>query len=156
MIEIIQAEAKHIPEIKELFLEFGIFHQTVDASFTPGDDAMENFETNILKKHMESEDGLVLAAVYNNRIVGFSVSEVQEPWPGLKREKYGHIVFMAVTADYRRMGLAKKMLDKIIEWFHSKKLNRAEIYIVTNNKTAASFWGKQGFITYTQRMYKEI
>ena len=88
--------------------------------------------------------------------VGFSVSEVREPWPGLKREKYGHIGIMAVTADYRRMGIAKKILDKIIEWFHSKKLKRAEMDIVTNNKTAASFWEKQGFITYTQQMYKDI
>ena len=28
-------------------------------------------------------------------------------------------------------------------------VNRVEVDIVTNNKTAASFWGKQGFITYT-------
>jgi ribosomal protein S18 acetylase RimI-like enzyme len=156
MIEIIQAEAKHIPEIKDIFWEFAVFHQNVEAAFTQGDDAIENLETNILKKHMGSEDGLVLVAVDNNKVVGFSISEVQEPWPGFKCEKYGHISMMAVTADYRRKGLAKKMLDKIIEWFHSKKLSRAEMDLVTNNKTAASFWGKQGFITYTQRMYKEI
>jgi hypothetical protein len=41
-------------------------------------------------------------------------------------------------------------------WFRSKNLNRAEMDVVTNNKIAASFWEKQGFITYTQRMYKDI
>ena len=94
---------------------------------------------------MKSEDGLVLVAVDNGKVVGYSLSEIRTANPGFHREKYGYIDDAAVTASHRRRGIGRIMLVEIMNWFRSKKIRRVELNTAAQNLTANSFWRKQGF-----------
>lgn len=70
MIEIVRAEEKHLPEIGKLWWEFMLYHQDIDPWFTPLDDATPGFlESYVRGRYMKSENGLVLAAVENGKVV---------------------------------------------------------------------------------------
>ena len=156
MIEIIRAKEGHVSDIGKLFLEFIRFHQDIDPVFTPRDDAVSGFEENLVRRLMKSEDGLVLVALDGVRVVGYSLSEIQEPPKGLQREKFGYVSHLAVTADYRRKGTGDIMLGEIMNWFHSRNVDRIELEITTQNQAARSFWKKHGFTDYMRKLYRQI
>jgi len=154
MIEIIRAEEQHVPDIGKLWLEFIRFHQDIEPIFTLPDDAPSGFEKEMVRRLMKSPDGLVLVALDKEQAVGYSLSEIEGPPKGLKRDNYGYIHHIAVTAKYRRQGIAEKMLGEIMKWFRSKKVNRVELDITTRNQAAYSFWEKHGFTDYMRKLYR--
>jgi ribosomal protein S18 acetylase RimI-like enzyme len=156
MIEIVRAEEKHMADIGKLWWEFILFHQDIDPIYTSLEGAIPGFIENHLQRCMKSDDGLVLVAVDGTKVVGYSLSEVHRISPGLKREKYGYIDDMAVTASYRRKGIGEKMVAEIIKWFQAKDIKRVELGTTAKNMVANSFWQKQGFTVYRYTLYKEI
>ena len=156
MIEIVEAEEKHIAEIGQLWWEFILFHQDIDPIYTSLDGTIPGFIENHLRHFMESEDGLVLAAVDGKKVVGYSLSEIHRISPGLKRDKYGYIDDMAVTLNYRRKGIGEMMFTEIMKWFRSKDIRRLELGTLAKNVVANSFWRKQGFTVYRYTLYKNI
>jgi ribosomal protein S18 acetylase RimI-like enzyme len=156
MIEIIRAEEKHVTAIGKLWWEFMMFHQNLDHIFTPREGATLGFEENQVRRLMNSEEGLVLVAVDNGKVVGYALSEIRMPNPGFHREKYGYIDDTAVTASHRRRGIGRIMLVEIMNWFRTKKIRRVELNTAAQNLTANSFWRKQGFEVYMQTLFKEI
>jgi len=156
MIEIIRAEEKHVTAIGKLWWEFMIFHQNADHIFTPREGSTLSFEENQLRRLMKSPNGLVLVAVDNGKVVGYSLSEVRDSTPGFRHEKIGFVHDTAVTASYRREGIGQKMLTEILAWFQTKKIHHVELQTASRNIVANSFWQKQGFGVYMHTLYKEI
>jgi GNAT superfamily N-acetyltransferase len=156
MVEIVKAEEKHVTAIGKLWWEFMIFHQKVEPIFTPREGAIPGFVENNLRRFMKSRDGLVLVALDKTKVVGYSLSEIIGPSPGFKREEYGSIDQMAVTADYRKKGIGEKMFAETAKWFLSRNIERVEIQTTAKNAVANSFWQKQGFEVYMHTLYKEI
>jgi ribosomal protein S18 acetylase RimI-like enzyme len=156
MIEIVRAEEKHVADIGKLWWEFILFHQDIDPIFTFVEDQIPDYIENHLRRFMESKDGLVLVAMDERQTIGYSLSEIRRVTPGLKREKYGYIDQMAVTASYRRLGVGEKIFDEIVKWFKSNDIKRVELGTTAQNVVANSFWQKQGFTVYNYTLYKEI
>jgi ribosomal protein S18 acetylase RimI-like enzyme len=156
MIEIVKAEEKHVADIGRLWWEFILFHQDIDPIWTPLEGSIPGFIENHLRRFMKSEDGLVLVAGDKGKVIGYSLSEIRRNSPGLKREKYGYIDEMAVTANYQRRGIGEKMLAEIMRWFQSNDIKRVELGTTTQNVVGNSFWQKQGFMIYMNTLYKNV
>ena len=156
MIEIVKAEEKHVADIGRLWWEFILFHQDIDPIWTPLEGSIPGFIENHLRRFMKSEDGLVLVAGDKGKVIGYSLSEIRRISPGLKREKYGYIDEMAVTANYQRRGIGEKMLAEIMRWFQSNDIKRVELGIAAGNQMACAFWQKHGFKVYRHTLYSEI
>jgi ribosomal protein S18 acetylase RimI-like enzyme len=155
-IKIVKAEEKHVTAIGQLWWDFMEFHQKVEPIFTPREGSIPGFEENHVRQIMKSEDGLALVALDKGRVVGYSLSEIRGPSPGFKRERYGYVHDMAVTASYRRRGIGEKMLAEITKWFQSKDIERVELGTTAQNVVANSFWQKQGFTVYRHTLYKSV
>ena len=155
MMEIVKAEEKHVADIGRLWLEFMHFHAAVDPIFTPRDGAAAGFEKEMVRRLMESEDGLVLVALDGKRAVGYSLAEIRDS-PGLKLEKFGAVDHVAVTAEFRRKGVGEKVLGEIMKWFRSRGIDRVELEVAARNETGYSFWRKHGFTDYRHRLYRQI
>jgi ribosomal protein S18 acetylase RimI-like enzyme len=156
VIEIVKAEEKHAADIGRLWWEFILFHQDIDPIWTPLEGSIPGFIENHLRRFMKSEDGLVLVSGDKGKVVGYSLSEIHRISPGLKREKYGYIDEMAVTANYQRRGIGEKMLADIMRWFQSNDIKRVELGTTTQNVVGNSFWQKQGFMIYMNTLYKNV
>jgi GNAT superfamily N-acetyltransferase len=72
---------------------------------------------------------------------------------GFKREKFGAIDMMAVTARYRRRGIGTTILGKILDWFRSQNIDLIELSVASGNKVGYPFWKKHGFKAYLHRLY---
>ena len=101
-----------------------------------------------------AEDTLVMVALDESRVVGFSVSQINKYAPiWVERETYGFIDTIAITSDYRRQGIGEQMLDRIFEWFASRDIDRIELSVSASNQVGYSFWRKHGFRDFMHRLY---
>ena len=155
MIEIIKAEEKHVADIGNLWWEFMEVHQNADPIFTPREGSIPGFIENHLRRFMKSEDGFVLVALEGEKVIGYALVEIMAASPGFKREKYGEIDQMAITANCRRNGVGEKMFAAIMIWFQSKSINRVELQTTAKNVLANAFWQKHGFEIYQHTLYKK-
>jgi ribosomal protein S18 acetylase RimI-like enzyme len=155
MMELVRAEEHHLPAIGKLWWEFMLFHQAVDTWFTPREGSVSHFLEHHVSKFMHSDNGLVLVAIENGTVVGYSLSEIQGPSPATKQDKWGYIDQMAVTESYRRRGVGEKMYTEIMAWFEFKGVSRVELELTARNYISYSFWRKHGFKDYMHRLYLE-
>jgi len=153
MIKVMRAEEHHVSDIGRLWWEFILFHESIDPWFSPREGSIPSFQKNHVGHFMQSENGLVLIALENGKVVGYSLAEVQGPSPGTKQDKWGYIDQMAVTAGYRQKGVGQKMLLEILAWFKFKGVNRVETEVTAKNAVGYSFWRKHGFKDYVHRLY---
>ncbi|UCD09629.1 MAG: GNAT family N-acetyltransferase [Dehalococcoidales bacterium] len=153
-MEIIEASEKHIPEITKLWIEFMYFNTEIEPFDTSGDNVLTQVETHLRNK-ITSDDSLVLVAMDDQKVVGYSISQITRMPPFSRGNTVGVIYDMAITASHRRKGIGKEMLDGIKTWFKERDIKRIEISVVTKNTIGDSFWREQGFQDYEQILYVE-
>ncbi len=156
MMEIIRTDERHVSDIGALWLEFMRFHQEIDPIFAPRDGAVTGFEENEVRRLIRSENGLVLVALDEGRVVGYALSEVRGPKEGYKLEKHGAIDNVAVMASYRRRGVGDKLVREILTWFQSRDVDRVELEVLAQNQVGYSFWRRHGFTDYRHRLFRRI
>jgi len=144
MIEVVRAEEHHVSDIGRLWWEFIQFHKEIDTWFTPCEGSIPGFQKHHVGRFMRSENGLVLVALDNGKVVGYSLSEVRGPSPGMKQEGWGYIDQVAVTAGYRRKGVGQKLFVENLAWLKSKGINRVELEVTAQNTIGYAFWRKHG------------
>jgi len=152
-VEIAVAQDAHVPGIVEVWKEFMDFHKDIDPRFPVRENAYIGFEKH-LRGLIVAEDTLVLAALDESRVVGFSVAQVNKYAPiWMERETYGFIDTMAVISDYRRKGIGEQMLARILQWFESRDIDRIELSVSARNEVGYSFWEKHGFREFLRELY---
>ena len=153
-MEIIEASEKNIPEITRLWMEFMYFNVEIEPFDTSGDNVLTQVETHLRNK-IKSDDSLVLVAIDDQTVVGYSISQITRIPPFSRGKNVGIIYDMAITTSHRRKGIGKEMLDSIKTWFKEREINRIELSVVTKNTIGDSFWREQGFKDYEQILYLE-
>ena len=157
MITIIKAEEHHIPEICKLWLEFIEYSAEIDPIFNVREGAETDFEKKFLRTHMNEKNSLVLVARDGEKMVAYSVSQIQGDLKVIKREiKTASIVHLFITKNYRRYGIGEKMYAKILKWFRAEGINRVELQVMAKNEAAGSFWRKHGYMDFQNTLYKQI
>lgn len=151
-MEIVLAQDSHIPGIIDAWEEFAIFHKDMDPRYPMIDNVRSGYEEH-LRGLMAAEDTLVLVALEEGNVVGYSVAQVRKSSPAFKRERFGFIDAVAVKVDYRRRGIGAQMLEKILDWFKSQNIDMIELDVTAANQIGYPFWKKHGFKDYQHRMY---
>jgi GNAT superfamily N-acetyltransferase len=150
-MEITKAQERYIPEIINLWEEFALFHESFDPRYPMRDDVRAGYEVH-LREEIAKDDTRVLIAVDKDKVIGYAIAMIRKsiPW---KRERYGFIEEMFVTADYRRRGAGLKILNAILEWFKLENLDMVELTVAAKNTVGYSFWKKHGFKDYLHHLY---
>jgi GNAT superfamily N-acetyltransferase len=151
-IEITPATDAHISEIMKIWKESMDFHKDIDAHFAVREDAHTDFEPH-LREVMQKEDAQILVALEKGRVVAYSITLLFMRPPIFEERIYGFISDLAVKSDYRRKGIGRKMLKRMIEWFESRNVKRIELRVVAQNEVGYSFWKKHGFRDFMHELY---
>jgi len=108
-------------------------------------------DVNIKKEEYESPS-VSLIAVENDNVIGFLEMEYElEPYTVCsKNEKLGEhlagmIWHLGTHPDYRRKGIAKELLNKMVEIAKTKKLQRLEAW-TRDQKFVNDWYWKSGFV----------
>jgi ribosomal-protein-alanine N-acetyltransferase len=75
-------------------------------------------------------------------IVGYAVGEVERR----EGKRVGHIMNIAVTPEWRRRGLAGRLLDELEDRFKAKSVDYAYLEVRASNSPAQSLYKKLGYV----------
>ena len=162
MIKIAKAEEKHIPAIKELWLEFIKFHADADDTISPGEEFFQKglascagFEKDFLRPNLTAENSLVLVAIDDEKTVGYAVAVIT-PTINATVKDTGNIDHVAVAAEYRRHEIGRLLYDEILKWFHTRGITVVQVMVLARNGIAGAFWHKLGYRDYQYNLIKKI
>ena len=66
----------------------------------------------------------------------------------------GYIYHTAVRPDYRRMGIAGKLVDKAMNELSALGINKAALVVFDRNSAGNAFWETQGFTVRDDLIYR--
>lgn len=143
------------PALVELWKEFMDFHADNSGYFRRAPDGHENWQ-RFLTARLGDEDFLLLMAFVDDRAVGYCVATVLDMPPVFVERKYGFIQDMAVTAAYRRRGIAGALFDRARRWLEGRGMTRLELKVDAGNQTSQGFWRAMGFRPHTETWWRPV
>ena len=150
-----KAVTADVPYIVELWKELMDFHKERDSIFSRSATGHERFSEYLIT-NIHSDRSCVFVAADGKDLVGYCMAKISKYPPVLEQQAYGEIDSIAVTENYRRSRIGKRLLNEIREWYSEKGIHRVEARFSTYNKTTSEFWAEMGFKPYLETVFMEI
>jgi ribosomal protein S18 acetylase RimI-like enzyme len=99
---------------------------------------------------------VIFIAEEAGEIVGLITGRISDNGPIILPEKIGYISIIVVLSSYRRKGIAKRLWERLNEWFLSNGINEVQLYVVPDNDEARGFWQDCGFNIMLERWRKHL
>jgi len=142
-----KAKLKDITQTAKLAYKLNDHHAKFDRYYTLNKDALSHFKT-FHKRNIYSKKSLFLVAEYENKIIGYVIGKMEERPPIFKEKDIGFVMAMYVKEKFRRQGIAKMFLDKLLSWFKKNKITNIELHVHPKNDPGIKAWEKSGFKTF--------
>jgi len=110
------------------------FWKSTEGLWTSDDDSYEN-----LQIYFKRNTHLNFVALYENSIIG----TIKCGHDGRR----GYLRHVAVKKEFRRQGIAQKLINKSVEGLKAKGItdDRVMVFVLDTNKAALKFWKHIGF-----------
>ena len=136
-MKVSRAEESDIKELVEVYLKG--YKGLEEYSYTHPDDVQA-----YLNWLFRRDAAGIWVAEENGRIVGFVASDGN--WFSKREGKVvGAIHELIVLPEYRNKGIGKALVEKALEYFRSRGLDTAELWVGDENTGAIEFYKKLGF-----------
>lgn len=127
-IQIRNYKDAEFPQFEQLLKDIGIYYEPLD-------------RRDIFKKKIEHDPEALLVAEENGRLIG-TVFILYDPWSSF-------IYHLGVHPDYRRQGVANKLMDEAEEILKARGINRPTLFVEEDNKQVVELYEKRGwFVLY--------
>lgn len=103
------------------------------------------FGYDVSKKNVSDamKNSIILALKLDNKVIASITLEESKEY--IKGKKYYYASYFGVLNDYRRMGFATKIFDKVEELVEKNKIDYIELTSGNQRKEAHSFYSKHNF-----------
>ncbi len=108
------------------------------------------------RKVLNDATAIIFVAEEEGEIVGLITGRISDNGGIILPEKIGYISITVVLSRYRRKGIAKRLWEKLNEWFLSKGIDEVQLYVVPDNDEARGFWQDCGFGLALERWKKHL
>lgn len=153
-IEIREATGDDIDVVAGLWLKFVRHHQDIESGFELEEGYDEYYREYFRKLAEDSTVGAFIAYV-DGCVAGYTLGGLKPCPPPLKRYYFGLVAELFVEPEYRKLGIARRLLDRLGTWFREKKVKYVEIEVLKSNEGGVSFWSGLGFRTWKLVMRKD-
>jgi ribosomal-protein-alanine N-acetyltransferase len=104
-----------------------------------------------MKAYAEARNAISLIAEKEGELAGFVIVHIDHTSAGWR----GYVVTLDVAAEYRRMGLAGRMLQAVEMLAEASGAQRMELHVFTENDGAIRFYERMGYerVARRQRFY---
>ena len=153
-MKIREARAEEIPRIVELWSEMWDFHAAFDPHYRKSPLA-ERVMALWIGENVDSERATVLVAE-EGEIVGYVCGASLENPPVTPDQFFGYVSEIAVTESSRRTGAGGKLLEAIHDWFRGKGVPYVEVNVSVRNGLSRSFWRKNGYGDFLERLRRAL
>lgn len=100
---------------------------------------------------IEAEDTHVAVIEFKDKCIGYCYSTIWNR-PHAFVKKMGYIEEVLIDKEHRGKGLAKLMLDFVLEWFKTQNIQFVALHVDRPNKSARKLYERLGFKTYSYAM----
>lgn len=107
---------------------------------------------------ISSNDKMLLIAEEGSKIIGLAECFIASSaiFPVIKKRKWVQVDSIAVKKDYQHQNVGSLLLNEVIQWAKSKKINRIELKTYAFNVNAIEFYSKNGFVDLAKIMYLNL
>ena len=157
-IKIIKPTEKHIAQMVKLADEARQHHiDILNDYFKPVSPVSSEFEDKIIRNHIsDPETNIILIAVDSvDNVVGLILGEkLHKPW--LEQSHVGHVSNFIVSANMRRYGIGKKLMDAFINEYRHSGMQRVDLGVYNKNTGSYNFYIEYGFEPIEQKMHIDL
>jgi ribosomal protein S18 acetylase RimI-like enzyme len=94
--------------------------------------------------HLISDnDSYLLVVELSGKIIGTGYAQIRYSKEALIHPKHSYIGFIYVSPEHRGRALNQKIMERLIEWSQSKRVNDLNVY--SQNESAIKAYAKAGF-----------
>jgi len=143
--------------IGELWLEMVNYHrQFDDLIFNASEHGAEFYQQSIANR-LSDPNTRILVAEEDGEVVGYVLGMIADIMAeAFMPIRSGFLADIYVRSDYRRQGIGKELVERLILWFQSKEITYYEWHVAEKNKDAVAFWRRMGGETTMLRMRAKI
>ena len=107
-----------------------------------------------LRLDLTKPNRAIFIAEEDNKVTGIILCKFFKPLRIVKHNIKGHISNLYILKEYRKKGVAKKLVKEAIEWLKKQNVPHISLEIHTENLPAQSLYHNFGFKNYTIKMTK--
>ena len=111
--------------------------------------------TNMYENYIDDDKRIILVAEEDDKIIGYLYGFMVEN-DEVETGKIANLDALYVEEDYRKHGVAEKLIDQFKVWVLNNKINKIDVNVCSANYKAKSLYTKKGFITTKETMSLEI
>jgi ribosomal protein S18 acetylase RimI-like enzyme len=124
---------------------------------TPKPEYKDIYFNNVITK-VNNGKGRIIVAEDGDKLVGYIIGTIEEivgeDLFEFKPAKEGFITDIFVKEEYRRQGIAEKLMNMIIDFFEKEECDYVKLYTQASNHNAQNLYRKEGFSDYNKKMVK--
>lgn len=107
---------------------------------------------------LEDKNSLIIVAEFGREIVGMLYASIQKDegnrW--VRPLKWANIEEISVFPKFNKKGIGTRLIQEVETWAKKKGTKRVSALVYDFNKTAISFYQKNGYESYSIQMNKKI
>jgi len=156
-MKIRKASLKDVNAITEMVIGLADFEGDLDPGFHVLDRTrLEDFRPFIRKGVKGSRKRFVLVAEENGVVVGFIYCTIKKRPSVFTVKETGIIEDILVLPEFRKKGIAKKLVQETIKRFRKAKIKFVCVSALSNNKKALKAYQKLGFKEFKKELRRKI
>jgi len=149
-----RARTEDVEPIVRLWREMWEFHRPLDPRFEVSPAADLVMEKWIEENLQNPRSAVFVAEETPGTLEGYCHAMILENPPVVPWLQYGYVSEVAVHR--RRKGIGTQLLEAAHAWFREKGLPYVEVNVSVKNAVARSFWRKQGYSEFLERLRREL
>lgn len=155
MLCIREATLQDLEVLHKLQLELAKYESKLDKNLKNPLKIKEQYY-KYYKKKFQNKNCRFLVAEEDTRVIGYILGWI-ERLPGIyKHEKRGYVADVFVVKDKRGKGVGRKLLEELLKWFKSQKVEWIRLSVYSANVNAVKVWKKLGFKDYVIEMVMKL
>ncbi len=154
-MEIRKAERDDFDELLKLKLEAKEQEKKFNPKLKTSNDVLRHYK-RYLTRDLNSEWRKILIATKGNQIIGMILGKIFRSMYINGHERIGYMTNLYVKEEYRKNGVAMKLINSLFNWFKSKDCKELTLEVYEKNNKAKQLFTKLGFENYSVKMVRKI
>ena len=112
---------------------------------------------NHVGRYVGREDALTLLEEFDGKPIACLLASIgSSSFSAARLGQSGHVAVCWVEPEYRRSGVAAKLVSAAEDWFRQKGVGVVELSYLVKNEVAAISWQRLGYQPFRVFAYKEL
>ena len=155
MITVRKATMDDLNDIFKIKLDSKKDEMRLNKYLKPVDEVGSHYRS-YLQKDLESSYRVVFIALDGDKIIGMIIGRVYRSLKTLGYERRASMGNLFVDDNYRRKGIAKKLMLAFDKWAKERKVKTITLNIYSGHEFLKEMYEKDGFKEFCMTMHKEI